>query len=390
MPHIIFEKNKELTTPSSHEGVDFDFFAKGKSQSKIGVKYKEKKFLLSLKEHKNDLMIKSDKATRITPNDFIKTALNSFISQTESKEIISNTNINKTKVKPEEKYLKDIDYFVNDFQTDKEIAVEIGFGSGRHLLHQAQNNPDMLFIGIEIHIPSIEQALKQIKLQNITNVLILNYDARLFMEFLASNSVSKIYVHFPVPWDKKPHRRVYSTEFVQESLRVLNTKGSLELRSDSENYFQYCLSLLTGLMQGHIEIDINKNPAITSKYEDRWLRQEKKIYDLKLYCDFESEEKIINRDFNFDDGIKFEQLKDKLERKKPIIKDDFFVHFEHTYEINENSGLLELTFGSFNRPVSKFIHFDYENIKYYQENPIPTSANIKSHEFINEYLKELS
>ena len=79
-----------------------------------------------------------------------------------------------------------------------------------------------------------------------------------------------------------------------------------------------------------------------------------------------------------------------MERKKPIIKDDFFVHFEHTYEINENSGLLELTFGSFNRPVSKFIHFDYENIKYYQENPIPTSANIKSHEFINEYLKELS
>ncbi len=390
MPHIIFEKNNELTTPSNFEGVDFTFLAKGQNQDKIGIKYKDKEFLLSLKPYEENFLIKADKATRITPNDYIKTALNSYISSTESKEVLSNTNINKTKVKPEERYLKDINYFVNDFKTDKEIAVEIGFGSGRHLLHQAVNNPDILFIGIEIHIPSIEQALKQIKLQNITNVLILNYDARLFMEFLPSNSVKTIYVHFPVPWDKKPHRRVYSTEFVQEALRVLNTKGSLELRSDSENYFQYCLSLLTALMQGHIEIDINKNPAITSKYEDRWLRQEKKIYDLKLYCDFESEDKIINRDFSFDEGIKFENIKDKLEKQKPIVKDGFFVHFEHVYKIDENKGLLELTLGDFNRPLSKFIYFEDGKISYYQENPIPTSANIKSHQFINEYLKELS
>lgn len=389
MPHIIFEKNNELITPSKYEGVEFNFYAKGETQSKIGVKYKEKEFLLSLKDYEEDFLIKADKATRITPNDYIKTALNSFIQSTDSKEILSNTNINKTKVKPEEKYLKDISYFVNDFKSDKEIAVEIGFGSGRHLLHQAVNNPDILFIGIEIHIPSIEQALKQIKLQNITNVLILNYDARLFMEFLPSNSVKTIYVHFPVPWDKKPHRRVYSTEFVEESLRVLNTKGSLELRSDSENYFQYCLSLLTSLMKGHIEIDINKNPAIVSKYEDRWLRQEKKIYDLKLYCDFESEEKTINRDFSFNDGIKFENIKDKLERQKPIVKDGFFVHFEHTYTIDENSGLIELTLGDFNRPLGKFIYFDNGKISYFQEDPIPTSANLKSHRFINEYLKEL-
>lgn len=389
MPHIIFEKNKELTTPSSIEGVDFSFLSKGKSQDKIGVKYKNKEFLLTLKNHEDKFIIKADKATRVTPNDYIKTALNSFIEITNSKEILSNTTIKKTKVKPEEEYLKDINYFVNEFKTTKDIAVEIGFGSGRHLLHQAKNNPDTIFIGIEIHFPSIEQALKQLKLQNITNVLILNYDARLFMEFLPSNSVSKIYVHFPVPWDKKPHRRVYSPEFVKESLRVLNNSGALELRSDSENYFQYCLGLLTSLMQGHIEIDINKNPAITSKYEDRWLRQEKKIYDLKLYCDFNSKQKILNKDFSFDNGIKFEKIKDKIEMKKPITTKDFFVHFEYMYEIDETSGLIELTFGSFNRPLSKFIYFSKDGISYFQEDPIPTSANIEAHKFINEYLKGL-
>ena len=35
------------------------------------------------------------------------------------------------------------------------------------------------------------------------------------MEFIESNKVGKIFVHFPVPWDKKPHRRIYSDEFVK-------------------------------------------------------------------------------------------------------------------------------------------------------------------------------
>lgn len=132
-------------------------------------------------------------------------------------------------------WLKNIEFFASDFKENREIRVEIGFGSGRHLLHQAQNNPNVLFIGIEIHKPSIEQVLKQINIQNIKNIYILEYDARLFMELLPSNSVGKIFVHFPVPWDKKPHRRVISAAFVNEAKRVLMAQGTLELRTDSDN-----------------------------------------------------------------------------------------------------------------------------------------------------------
>ncbi len=78
------------------------------------------------------------------------------------------------------------------------------------------------------------------------------------MEFIDSNKVGKIFVHFPVPWDKKPHRRIYSNEFIDEALRVLMPKGTLELRSDSRKYFDYCVELLTNLNSGKITIDINK------------------------------------------------------------------------------------------------------------------------------------
>jgi len=31
---------------------------------------------------------------------------------------------------------------------------------------------------------------------------------------LSSNIADRLFVHFPVPWDKKPHRRVISPQFL--------------------------------------------------------------------------------------------------------------------------------------------------------------------------------
>ena len=146
-------------------------------------------------------------------------------------------------------YLKEIDFFAHDFNVSREIWVEIGFGSGRHLLHQAKKHPEIQFIGLEIHKPSIEQVLKQCELQGISNILVVDYDARLFMEFLASNVVGRILVHFPVPWDKKPHRRVFSAAFIEEALRVLRPNGTLELRTDSQLYFEFSFSQMMQLTQ---------------------------------------------------------------------------------------------------------------------------------------------
>ena len=290
MPHIVFEKKELISTPSSKDGVDFDFIAKSynftqktrKTEYRIALRNEGKDFLLSLKPKNEHFMIKADKVTRISPVTLVKNALNAYVNLNESNILFSNTNILKLKEEAPNQYLKDINYFVDEFNTTKEIQIEIGFGSGRHLLHQAKSNPNIQFIGLEIHYPSIEQLLKQLELQNITNVLVVNYDARLFMEFIESNKVGKIFVHFPVPWDKKPHRRIYSNEFVNEALRVLKVTGTLELRTDSRKYFDYCTELLTNLPKGRITIDINKDLAVSSKYEDRWKKQGKNIYDVVL------------------------------------------------------------------------------------------------------------
>jgi tRNA (guanine-N7-)-methyltransferase len=398
MPHIVFDKfNKQLVTPSKNDDVAFNFIAKSynftekirNTEYKICVTKENKEFLLTLKNKDDNYLLKSDKVTRVSPVQLVKDALNDYIKAVEANIIFSNTQNFNQKLKPTQEYLKNIDYFINDFKSDKEIQIEIGFGSGRHLLHQAKENPEVQFIGLEIHSPSVEQLLKQVQLQELDNILIVNYDARLFMEFIDSNKVEKIFVHFPVPWDKKPHRRVYSNEFINEALRVLKLEGTLELRTDSRKYFDYCSELLTNLSTGRITIDINKDLAVSSKYEDRWKKQGKNIYDVILSCNQEDENINFDFDFSFDEDINYDEIIKTISTKS-IVKDGYFVHIEDMFVIEgkENSGLVQVTFGSFDRPLSKYILINNKKASYFQELPLPTNSNIKAHKMIKEMLQK--
>ena len=204
------------------------------------------------------------------------------------------------------------------------------------------------------------------------------------MEFLESNSVSQIFVHFPVPWDKKPHRRVMSKEFITESLRALKVGGTLELRTDSPNYFEYSQELVEMFKQYPSTITKNKDLEVTSKYETRWKKQGKDIWDVTFTSTDTDESLVINKDFSFNFDINTSSL--DLTRK-PIVKEGFLVHFENILTINEHDRLIQVTMGSFNKPVSKFIIIQDGRISYFQGDPIPTSANLKAHKLICEFLK---
>jgi len=394
MPHILLKKHKLIDYYDNQDSVKtkIDFIAKSSRDTKIGLSCENKEFLFSTVDRDGNDLIKLDNATRVTPVSFMQNALNDYAKIVNSEVLFSNTTSIYNKMEVEELYLKNIDYFAKDFKTNKEIWVEIGFGSGKHLLHQAKENPDKILIGLEIHTPSIEQVLKQIKLENITNVLTVNYDARLFLEFLNSNSVGKIFVHFPVPWDKKPHRRVFSKEFIEESLRVLKIDGSLELRTDSPNYYEYSKGLVESFKSYPSSIKKNQDLAVVSKYEARWKRQEKDIWDITISATENSLSKEIKGDFKFFDIDTSEEDIKTIINKTQTLKKDFLVNFEDVYDIftnNKKNGLLiKVTLGSFNRPVTKYIIIQNKKARYFQGEPIKTQTNILSHNYINNILSD--
>jgi len=388
MPHLHIEEFKEIEFPASYDEVAFNFIAENanaKDEQLISVTVEGEDFFLLVKSEEKRNLLKTDKLTRPASIYNVHRALNAYAALAKLNVLASNVlsgakNEHLQKVTA----LKKIEYFAENFPIDREVRIEVGFGSGRHLLHQAANNPDILFIGIEIHRPSIEQVLKQIAIQELDNLLVLDYDARLFMELVPSNIVGKIYVHFPVPWDKKPHRRVISTTFIEESRRILKVDGRLELRTDSENYYAYSYETFIAFNKTVLHINKNRDIAVVSKYEDRWRKMEKNIYDVTMINEEESEPLTIEGDFSFSpEKASFEKL---LELHKTTERfEGGFIHFERVYRLSDGI-MLRLSMGSFDRPEHLYLIVKEGSVSYYPELPLKSRSNLLAHQHLNRVL----
>ncbi|MDD5202477.1 MAG: tRNA (guanosine(46)-N7)-methyltransferase TrmB, partial [Sulfurimonas sp.] len=166
MPHLHIKEFKTIDFPQTHAGVSFNFIANNANHSDeklISVSVDGDQFFLLVQDEENKHLLKSDKLTRPAAIFNVHKALLAYADVAGLEVLASNVPLSKKNMHLEEiSALKNIEYFVSNFPKDKELRIEVGFGSGRHLLHQAINNPELLFIGLEIHGPSIEQVLKQI------------------------------------------------------------------------------------------------------------------------------------------------------------------------------------------------------------------------------------
>lgn len=385
MPHLHIEKFNELSLPQARDEVTFNFMAKNvnhDNETLISVSIENSDFFLLAQEDEGKNLLKSDKLTRPASIFNVHKALLSYAKLANLNVLSSNVPQSQKNIHLEEvTALKDINFFAAEFPHAKDVRIEVGFGSGRHLIHQAVNNPDILFIGLEIHRPSIEQVLKQISIQNIKNLLVLDYDARLFMELVPSNLVSKIYVHFPVPWDKKPHRRVISTSFIEESRRVLKVDGQLELRTDSENYYAYSYETFIAFNKTTLHINKNKEIAISSKYEDRWKKMEKNIYDLTMINEEVSPLLELEGSFEFCEAtLPHAKILELHGETKKF--DGGFIHFERVYTLDDGI-MIRLSMGSFNRPEHLYVLINENIASYYPSHPLKCKSNLIAHDFLN-------
>ncbi len=386
MPNFHAKEFVEPTYPSKYGKSEFEFVAVSPRGERLIMSHTQDcDMLLKINKNKKGYLIKGDKISRPSQVAILQQALKDYRDLSKTKTTNSNIDSKKQKSLKISPYLKGMDYFADEFKTSKEILVEVGFGSGRHLLYQAKKNPEKIVIGLEIHKPSIEQVLKQCELQAIENILVVDYDARTFLEFLSSNSVDQIFVHFPVPWDKKPHRRVISQRFINESKRALKVGGTLELRTDSDNYFEYSFGEF--IKQQKVELHVNKNRdlEISSKYEDRWKRQEKDIYDITMINQEHSDEISSVGRLKFNEHIGFQEIKSRFE-EVTLRGDEFFAHIEEIFDISEDEGLIRVSFGASQRNEHSYIFFKKNEITYLPNNVLATKDNEKAHELIKGYL----
>ncbi len=120
------------------------------------------------------------------------------------------------------------------------VVMDIGFGTGDHLFHQYQKNPDHFFIGIDPFITGVCSFLKKIDDQNF-NGLILNLPAQEVVSVLNPDSIDTIFILFLDPWPKKRHhkRRLIQNDFLKKLHTILKPNGCIYIATDHPSYQEW-------------------------------------------------------------------------------------------------------------------------------------------------------
>ena len=85
------------------------------------------------------------------------------------------------------------------------VWLEIGFGSGEHLLWQAEHHKDLGLIGCEPFINGVASLLGAVDQRGLATIRIHDGDAREVLAWLPDGAISRIFMLFPDPWPKKRH-----------------------------------------------------------------------------------------------------------------------------------------------------------------------------------------
>jgi tRNA (guanine-N7-)-methyltransferase len=160
------------------------------------------------------------------------------------------------------------------------VLLEIGFGMGDATAELAAGDPARDVLAVDIHTPGQGHLLKLLDALALTNVRVLDGDARrLLREMLGSATLSGVRVFFPDPWPKQRHvkRRLVDAAFADLVADRLVDDGVLHVATDMPHYAEQARDVLAR----HPELEPVSAPwRPTTKYELRGLAAGRPPYDL--------------------------------------------------------------------------------------------------------------
>jgi tRNA (guanine-N7-)-methyltransferase len=123
------------------------------------------------------------------------------------------------------------------------VRLEIGFGGGEHLHHEAGRFPGTGFIGVEPFVNGMAKFLSQLHATPRANIRLHDDDATQLLDWLPEASLDGIDLFYPDPWPKKRHwkRRFVNAANLARFARVLKGGGRFRFASDIDTYVDWTL-----------------------------------------------------------------------------------------------------------------------------------------------------
>ncbi len=133
------------------------------------------------------------------------------------------------------------------FGRNAPLVLEIGFGDGESLALMSSANPDMNYLGLEVHRPGIGHLLLRAEQLGLTHLRVMRADAvEILEQQLPEESLDRIQIFFPDPWPKARHhkRRLIQPTFITLLAHKLKSAGQLHIATDCHDYAHSILALL--------------------------------------------------------------------------------------------------------------------------------------------------
>lgn len=120
------------------------------------------------------------------------------------------------------------------------VHIEVGSGKGTFLVSQAQQRPELNFLGIERARKYYRWAVDRLGRRGLKNVRVIRTDAASFLrDYVGDGQVACFHIYFSDPWPKRRHhkRRFFCPSNVEELIRCLGPGGIIKIATDDAEYF---------------------------------------------------------------------------------------------------------------------------------------------------------
>jgi tRNA (guanine-N7-)-methyltransferase len=123
------------------------------------------------------------------------------------------------------------------------VRLEIGFGGGEHLHHEAGHFPATGFIGVEPFVNGMAKFLSRLHEEPRPNLRLYDDDATRLLDWLPDGCLDGIDLLYPDPWPKKRHwkRRFVNAANLDRFARVMKKGGRFRFASDIDTYVDWTL-----------------------------------------------------------------------------------------------------------------------------------------------------
>ena len=170
------------------------------------------------------------------------------------------------------------------------IVVELGSGSGQHLITQARTHPEVLFIGFELRFKRAYRTAEKAERLGIKNLLVLQHDARSLGDLFPQKSLAGVYINFPDPWSKRQwlKHRMLTLEFLGVLASRLQPGGFFSYKTDHRECFDAVVEALphlpfeTTLLTRDLYSEGDLSDNVPTEFEGLFRSQNLPIHHLRL------------------------------------------------------------------------------------------------------------